>query len=201
MFQRANDESERVFSEKILAREGVVWRMIEWIPEEDWKDQVEILGWLHQYYHAEKKEEVFAELKNNIKISKENIPAATQLFTPDWVVHYLVERSILPEEDENITVMDPCCGSGNILVYAFDVLIGIYDRKQIDRAVSVRHIVEQNLYGLDLDEDAVKLASFSVMMKARQYDKMALCAGLHPNIFSIVESNEIDSYEIGRAHV
>ena len=183
--------------------------MVSQIPEEDWKDQVQIIGWLYQYYNSEPKDKVFADLKKNVKISKENIPAATQLFTPDWIVRYMVENSLgrlwaeghekpanadwkyyLEEaqqeesvkaelnklraeyaqiKPEQIKFLDPCMGSGHILVYAFDLLMSIYTQQgwsERDAAVS---IITKNLYGLDIDRRAYQLAYFSLMMKARQY--------------------------------
>ena len=180
------------------------------------KKTVQIIGWLYQYYNTEKKDAVFADLKNSIKISKENIPAATQLFTPDWIVRYMVENSIgrlwmeghpndslkaqwryyLDEAEqepqvqaqlatvrkeyaaispEQIKCIDPCAGSGHILAYLFDVLVQIYEDYGYSAREAVRSIVENNIYGLDIDERAAQLSYFSVMMKARQFKNVFVC--------------------------
>ena len=94
MFQKIADYTELLFPDNLLREGSVIQQMIELIPEDDWKDAVQIIGWLYQYYNSEKKDDVFAALKKNVKITKENIPAATQLFTPDWIVRYMVENSL-----------------------------------------------------------------------------------------------------------
>ena len=184
-----------------------------------------------------KKDDVFAALKKNIKITKENIPAATQLFTPDWIVRYMVENSLgrlwveghpndelksqwkyyLEEAEqepdvqaqlksireaykalkpENILCIDPCSGSGHILAYMFDVLIQIYEAYGVDTRTAVASIVENNIYGLDIDDRAAQLAYFSVMMKACQYDKRFLRRKVQPHVYAIVESNHVDRYAV-----
>lgn len=185
--------------------------------------QVEIIGWLYQYYNTEKKDAVFAAMSNKVKVSKENIAAATQLFTPDWIVRYMVENSLgrlwvdghadtsarcewkyyldeaeqtpevqaqlaeIREERKHLTpeqirFIDPCMGSGHILVYAFDVLMQIYTSCGYTERDAVQNIVRHNLWGLDLDKRAYQLAYFAVMMKARQYDRRFLTRGIKPNL-------------------
>lgn len=225
MFQRIEDYTELLFPDNLLREGSVIEQMIALIPEEDWKDQVQIIGWLYQYYNSEKKDEVFAALKKNVKITKENIPAATQLFTPDWIVRYMVENSLgrlwveghpndelkaqwkyyLEEAEqepevqrqleeirkeyaglnpEDIRCIDPCMGSGHILCYMFDVLVQIYEAHGVQTRDAVRSIVENNLYGLDIDDRAAQLAYFSVMMKGRQYDSRFFKRGVQPNVYS-----------------
>lgn len=240
MFQKIADYTELLLPDNLLRDGSVIQRMIEWIPEKDWQDQVQIIGWLYQYYNSEKKDDVFAALKKNVKITKENIPAATQLFTPDWIVRYMVENSLgrlwveghpndelkanwkyyLEEAEQepdvqiqlaeirkeyaqlkpqDIKVIDPCCGSGHILVYMFDVLMQIYQSYGYTQREAARSIVAHNLYGLDIDERAAQLSYFAVMMKARQYDRKFLRyededGNLHvlqPNVYAICESNDI----------
>ena len=241
MFQKIADYTEFLFPDNLLREGSIIQRMVSDIPEDDWKDQIQIIGWLYQYYNTEPKDKVFADLKKNIKISKENIPAATQLFTPDWIVRYMVENSLgrlwieghpnpelkkswtyyldeaqqEPEveerlksirkeyaalEPEDIRCIDPCCGSGHICAYLFDVLIQIYADYGIQTRDAVRSIIEKNLWGLDIDERAAQLAYFSVMMKAVQYDPRFLrrkdANGRpdipQPHIYAIHESNHLD---------
>ena len=233
MFQKIADYTELLFPDNLLREGSVVQQMIELIPEEDWKEQVQIIGWLYQYYNSEKKDAVFAALKKNVKITKENIPAATQLFTPDWIVRYMVENSLgrlwveghpndelkshwkyyLEEAEQEpevqvqlaeirkeyatltpnqLKVIDPCSGSGHILAYMFDVLMQIYESYGYTTREAVTSIVENNLYGLDIDDRAAQLAYFSVMMKACQYDKRFLRRNVQPHVYAIVESNHVD---------
>lgn len=237
MFQKIADYTELLFPDNLLREGSVVQQMIELIPEEDWKDAVQIIGWLYQYYNSEKKDEVFAALKKNIKITKENIPAATQLFTPDWIVRYMVENSLgrlwveghpndelksqwkyyLEEAEQEpdvqvqlaeihkeyaaltpdqMKVIDPCSGSGHILVYLFDVLMQIYESYGYTTREAVASIVENNLYGLDIDDRAAQLAYFAVMMKARQYDRRFFSRGIQPHVYAIVESNHVDKFAV-----
>lgn len=237
MFQKIEDYTELLFPDNLLREGSVVEQIIGQIPEEDWQDQVQIIGWLYQYYNSEKKNDVFAALKKNVKITKENIPAATQLFTPDWIVRYMVENSLgrlwvegHPNEElksnwkyyleeseqeldvqvqlaeirkeytaltpEQIKVIDPCCGSGHILAYMFDVLVQIYEAYGFTTRETVASIVENNIYGLDIDDRAAQLAYFSVMMKACQYDKRFLRRRVQPHVYAIVESNHVDRYAV-----
>ncbi|SCW50290.1 Methyltransferase domain-containing protein [Lachnospiraceae bacterium C10] len=226
MFQKIADYTELLFPDNVLREGSVIEQMISIIPENNWdvhaKDskgveqgQVQIIGWLYQYYNTELKDEVFTNLKKNIKIEKEKIPAATQLFTPDWIVRYMVENSlgrmwieghpdsscksewkyymdeINQDEDvvnqlesiykerkdikpEDIKCIDPCCGSGHILAYIFDVLIKIYEEYGVSSSEATRKIVQNNIWGLDIDDRAAQLAYFSVMMKATEYDRRFL---------------------------
>ena len=223
MFTEISDHIQLLFPDNLLREGSVIEQMISMIPEEDWKDQVQIIGWLYQYYNTEPKDKVFADLKKNIKISKENIPAATQLFTPDWIVRYMVENSLgrlwldghpdcsaksewkyyLEEAEqeesvkaqldeirkeysdlnpEQIRFLDPCMGSGHILVYAFDVFMQIYTSCGYSRYEAVQLIVQKNLYGLDLDQRAYQFAYFAVMMNAGQYDRRFLTRCIKPNL-------------------
>ena len=257
MFQRISDYTELLLPDNLLREGSVIEQMISMIPEEDWKDAVQIIGWLYQYYNSEKKDDVFAALKKNAKNTKENIPAATQLFTPDWIVRYMVENSLgrlwleghpdvkeqlLPTEEEQsayaagnrdpedtkwhyyleeaeqepdvqeqlaeirkeyaaltpdqLKVIDPCSGSGHILVYMFDVLMQIYESYGYTTREAVASIVENNLYGLDIDDRAAQLAYFAVMMKARQYDRRFFSRGIQPHVYAIAESNHVDSFAL-----
>ena len=237
MFQRISDYTELLLPDNLLREGSVIEQMISTIPEEDWQDAVQIIGWLYQYYNAEKKDEVFAALKKNVKITKENIPAATQLFTPDWIVRYMVENSLgrlwvegHPNDElksgwkyyleeakqepevqaqlaeirkeyaamtpEQIKCIDPCCGSGHILAYLFDVLVQIYESYGYTTREAVESIVKNNLYGLDIDDRAAQLAYFAVMMKARQYDRRFFSRQIQPNVYAIQESNGIDRYAL-----
>lgn len=235
LFERIADYTELLLTLSISDRDGVVWHLVHDIPEDDFRDQVQIIGWLYQYYNTEPKDKVFAR-KSSEKIKKEDIPAATQLFTPDWIVRYMVENSLgrlwiegHPDEVlkgqwkyyldeakqeesvqeqlnqiyaehsklnlEGLTCLDPCCGSGHILAYMFDVLMQIYlSRGYRDRDAAIS-IVEHNLYGLDIDERAAQLAYFAVMMKARQYDQRFLSRGIQPHVYAIEESNGLSTWK------
>ena len=241
MFERMGGYTEMLLPNNILRQDSVLGHMVSDIPEEDWQDAVQIIGWLYQYYNTELKDDTFAQLKKNVKITKERIPAATQLFTPDWIVRYMVENSLgrlwleghpnaelhdgwkyyldeaeqepeveaqlakLREEyktikPEEIKVIDPCMGSGHILVYAFDVLMQIYTSAGWDQREAAQSILKNNLFGLDIDDRAAQLAYFAVMMKARQYDRRLLTRRIQPNIFSIRESNGIQAMTIEYFH-
>ena len=241
MFERMGGYTEMLLPNNILRQDSVLGHMVSDIPEEDWQDAVQIIGWLYQYYNTELKDDTFAQLKKNVKITKERIPAATQLFTPDWIVRYMVENSLgrlwleghpnaelhdgwkyyldeaeqersvedqlakLREEyktikPEEIKVIDPCMGSGHILVYAFDVLMQIYTSAGWDQREAAQSILKNNLYGLDIDDRAAQLAYFAVMMKVRQYDRRLLTRGIQPNIYAIRESNGIQTMTIEYFH-
>ena len=242
-----NLEGHNSFSELLITLSfndpnGVVYRLVNEVDErwfdihtvdEDGKPigQVQIIGWMYQYYNTEPKDKVFADLKKNIKISKQNIPAATQLFTPDWIVRYMVENSLgrlwaeghpdfdksdwkyyldeAPQEPqveqqlkdicaqyakmepEQLRVIDPCMGSGHILCYLFDVLMQIYLDNGYSKREAVRSILENNLFGLDIDKRAAQFAYFSVMMKAREYDSNFFSRSNipQPRVYDIQESN------------
>lgn len=248
MFQKIEDYTELLLPDYLLREGSVIEQMITLIPEDDWKDQVQIIGWLYQYYNTEPKDKVFADLKKNIKISKQNIPAATQLFTPDWIVHYMVENSLgrlwveghpsarekyLPAHNadgsvrveegkwnyyleeaeqepevqaqlaeirrqyaalkpEEILAIDPCAGSGHILCVLFDVLVNIYEDYGYTAREAAVSIVQNNLWGLDIDDRAAQLAYFAIMMKARQYDRRFFSKGVQPHVYAIQESNGIN---------
>lgn len=242
-----NLEGHNSFSELLITLSfndpnGVVYRLVNEVDErwfdihtvdEDGKPigQVQIIGWMYQYYNTEPKDKVFADLKKNIKISKQNIPAATQLFTPDWIVRYMVENSLgrlwyeghpdfdksdwkyyldeAPQEPqveqqlkdiraqyakmepEQLKIIDPCMGSGHILCYLFDVLMQIYLDNGYSKREAVRSILENNLFGLDIDKRAAQFAYFSVMMKAREYDSNFFSRSNipQPRVYDIQESN------------
>ena len=235
MFQKIADYTELLFPDNLLREGSAIEQMVAQIPEEDWKDQVQIIGWLYQYYNTEPKDKVFADLKKNKKITKEKIPAATQLFTPDWIVRYMVENSLgrlwvegHPNNDlksnwkyylddaeqdpdvqkqlddihkeystlkpEDIRAVDPCMGSGHIICYMFDVLMQIYEAYGYTARDAATSIVKNNLYGLDIDDRAAQLAYFSVMMKARQYDRRFFSRGIQPHVYAIQESNNLDPH-------
>ena len=232
LFEKTDDYLELLLNISFTNKEGVVRQLIDTIPEEDFGSQVEIIGWLYQFYNTELKDETFANLKKRIKISKERIPAATQLFTPDWIVKYMVENSVgrlwleghpndelkskwkyyvdeaeqEPEVEqqliairkeseilkpEDITVIDPCMGSGHILVYVFEVLMDIYVSEGFTEKDACESILKNNLYGLDIDKRAYQLAYFAVLMKARKYNRRILTKGISPLLCSIEETNSI----------
>ena len=225
MFQKIEDHTELLFPDNLLREGSVIARLISDIPADNFdvrsdNGQIEIIGWLYQYYITEKHEEVVDPLHGKT-VEKDDIPAATQLFTTDWVVRYIVDNSVgrywlernpdsslkeylqyfvLPKdrkiqyvedriEPQDVTVFDPCVGSGHFLLYAFDVLVKIYTEHGYSARDAVNSIVVNNLFGLDIDERAAQLAYFSLMMKARQYDSRFLERRIQPNIFAIRESN------------
>ena len=237
LFENTSDYSELLLNVSFVDQDGVIYHLVHDIEEVDFNiemgGQVEIIGWLYQYYNSELKDETFALLKNNVKVTKERIPSATQLFTPDWIVRYMVENSLgrlwveghpndtlksgwkyyLDEAEqeadvqvqlgeisreyakltpEDIKVIDPCMGSGHILVYAFDVLMQIYESAGYSQRDAAKSILENNLFGLDIDERAAQLAYFAVLMKARQYNRRILNDYVTCNVYAIRESNGID---------
>ena len=279
LFETTNDYTELLLNLSVVDQEGVVYHLIHDIDEDDFNiekgGQVEIIGWLYQYYNTEPKNAAFAK---NGKITKEEIPAVTQLFTPDWIVRYMVENSLgrifisgqlavasgqwavgsgqwpvasdqrsvaseqrsvaseqwseaeriekekalaekmgwryyLPEAEQTpevraqlnklttghsslttLKIIDPCMGSGHILVYAFDVLMQMYENDGYSQRDAAQCILENNLFGLDIDERAAQLAYFAVMMKARQYDRRIFSRGIQPHVYAIAESNGIDAF-------
>lgn len=262
LFEAEQDYTELLLNISYTDQDGLIYKLVHDIPEDNFDvnavdeegkpvGQVEIIGWLYQYYNTEPKNETFALLKKNVKITKERIPSATQLFTPDWIVRYMVENSLgrlvisgqlvvdsgqslvdseeeriakekelaerfgwkyyLPEakqdadvreqlnqlitnnySPETIKVIDPCMGSGHILVYAFDVLMQIYMQMGYTDKDATLSILENNLYGLDIDKRAFQLAYFAVLMKARQYHKFILKKQPQCHIYAIAESNGIN---------
>jgi len=241
MFERMGSYTEMLLPNNILKPDSILGRLVMDIPEEDFRDAVQIIGWMYQYYNTEPKQAVFDGLKKNIKITKEKIPAATQLFTPDWIVRYMVENSLgrifignkiqglgssiseseriakekeiadkmgwryyIPEAEqtpevraklrilrsqsplkspEDIRFIDPCMGSGHILVYAFDVLMQIYESEGYNPREAAKLILEKNIYGLDIDRRAYQLAYFSLMMKARQYNRRIFNEDVKPQVY------------------
>lgn len=258
LFEETEDYTEMLLNISFTNEDDVIRMLIDekrGIPEEDFNvntigedgqptGQVEIIGWLYQYYNTELKDDTFAKLKKNVKITKERIPAATQLFTPDWIVRYMVENSVgriwiehlravdpstdekataekfgwkyyLPEagqegnvnlelvkirkdyidlKPEDITCIDPCMGSGHILVAMFDILMDIYENAGYDRRDAAFKIVEKNIHGLDIDKRAYQLAYFAVMMKGRTYNRRFLSQknSIIPKVYCFEDSNNIN---------
>lgn len=259
LFEADSDYMELLFGISYTNKDDVIYMLVNpetGIPEADFNvstldeegnptGQVEIIGWLYQYYNTELKDDTFVKLKKNVKITKERIPAATQLFTPDWIVRYMVENSVgriwiehlravdpstdekataekfgwkyyLPEAEQeeavnvklaeirttykdlkptDITCIDPCMGSGHILIAMFDVLMDIYESAGYDKREAAFEIVEHNIHGLDIDKRAYQLAYFAVMMKGRGYNRRFLRGRdgkPEPKVYAITESNEIN---------
>ncbi len=270
LFEKTNDYMELLLKITYTG-DGVIRMLIDTVPEDNFnveeeefsenedgvkcKGQVEIIGWMYQYYNIELKDDTFAKLKKNIKITKERIPAATQLFTPDWIVRYMVENSVgrvwidhlramdpsidektkaeefgwkyyLPEAEQeadvaaklveirntykdltpqDITCMDPCMGSGHILVYMFDVLMDIYRSEGFSEREAVFDILKKNIRGLDIDRRAYQLSYFALMMKAREYNRIFFRGYENadgervqavPRVYAIEESNPIDRKQL-----
>ena len=228
LFERIGDYTELLMPDDLLSGNSILAYTREAMTPNACRD-VEVVGWLYQFYIAEKKDEIFAGLKKNIKISPENIPAATQLFTPHWIVRYLVENSlgrlwllnrpgsrliermdfyIEPEQvetdflriskPEEIKICDPACGSGHILVYAFDLLYAIYEEEGYDPAGIAEKILTRNLYGIEIDERAGALAAFALAMKARARQRRFFDHVVQPNICVLQNirfgENELQDY-------
>ena len=234
LFEETDDYMELLLNISFTNNEGVIRKLIKSIPEEDFTNQVEIIGWLYQFYNTELKDDTFANTRKKIKINKDRIPSATQLFTPEWVVKYMVENSLgrlwleghpneilkskwkyyvdevkqdyssdfiivdIKNESENlqlndIKIIDPCMGSGHILVYVFEVLMDIYLSEGFTERDACESILKNNIYGLDIDKRAYQLAYFSILMKARKYNRNILNKNINPLLFSIEESNGLSS--------
>lgn len=228
MFQKLEDYTELLLPDYLLREGSVIEKLVNEIPEDNFNiesdnGQVEIIGWMYQYYISEKHEEVVDPLHGKV-VGKEEVPAATQLFTTDWVVKYLIDNSVgrywiernpeskLADELEyfvkpkngeikyvdekitpqDVTVFDPCVGSGHFLVYAFEVLMKIYVEFGYSERDAATEILKNNLFGVDIDGRAAQLAYFAVMMKARQYDRRFFTRNVHPRIYEIIESNNAD---------
>lgn len=230
LFEKTDDWMELLLDINFTNNEGIVSKLITNISEEDFRNQVEIIGWIYQYYISERKDEIINIYKGNVK--KEDIPSATQLFTPEWVVKFMVDNSLgkywIERNDysklknnlvyyfgeaeqteevqsilnksrleklniEDLKFFDPCMGSGHILVYAFDVFFEIY--KELGYSINEipELILKNNIYGLDVDDRAYQLAYFSILMKARTYDKRIFKKNIIPNVFSIQESENISN--------
>ena len=237
LFEEAEDYSELLLPISINDEEGILRKLVDEVPEESFdvekEGQIEVIGWLYQYYNEEKKKEVDLKIKKGKKVEQDDIPAKTQLFTPKWIVKYMVENSLgnlwlegHPNENleekwkflvkgekqeeeiekkleklnenykemklEEIKIIDPCMGSGHILVYAFDVLMDIYLNLGYSNRDAVQSILENNIYGLDIDKRAYQLAYFALMMKAREYYKRIFSKKLELNICYTRESNDIN---------
>lgn len=217
MFQKIEDFTELLLPDYLLREGSVVEVMVKELDESNWIDEVEIIGWLYQYYISEKHEEVVNPLYGK-GIKKEDIPAATQLFTTDWIVRYMVDNSLgrywierkpnsklaekldyyvpsnsrpteVQVDPTQIEFFDPCLGSGHILSYAFDVFMEIYRECGFTDKEATEKILKYNLWGLDIDDRAFQLASFAIMMKARRYNRRIFAANIHLNISAIQESN------------
>lgn len=245
MFEKIEDYMELLLPDHLLDKGAIIDRLVNDISAKDFnitvKDengenasQVEIIGWLYQFYISEKKDEVFA---SKDQINKGTLPAVTQLFTPDWIVKYMTENSLgkmwvdghkssnlkqsmkyFVEEAEQtnevkakldeinkeyankkvteITFIDPCCGSGHILVYAFDLFFKMYQESGYVTSEIPTLILQNNLFGIDVDKRAAQLTSFALTMKALSYDKDFLSKKVYPNVIDIKESNEIDKTEL-----
>ena len=245
LFEETEDYTEMLLNISFTNEDDVIRILVDGIDESDFNittvgengkqaGQVEIIGWLYQYYNTEPKNKAFAKKG---KITKEEVPAVTQLFTPDWIVRYMVENSLgrlwvegHPDADlqgkwkyyleeaeqepqvqaelakireeyaklkpEDIKLIDPCMGSGHILVYAFDVFMQIYENAGWSAREAAQSIVENNIYGLDIDDRAAQLSYFAVMMKARQYDRRIFTRGVRPNVYAIQESNGINQNQL-----
>ena len=228
LFEKIADYTELLFPERLLHTDSILGDLNGIIDEEDWKE-VEVIGWIYQYYVAPRKEKVFKDLKKNIKIKKEDIPAATQLFTPHWIVRYLVENSLgrlwmlnrpnsrlfeqmeyyikpdQPETDflkinspEEIKVCDPACGSGHILIYAYDLLYSIYEEEGYAHSEIPEKILSHNLFGIEIDKRARELAAFALTMEARKRHRNFFHNPVQPNICVLqsisFEDDELRSY-------
>ena len=245
LFEETEDYTEMLLNISFTNEDDVIRMLVDGIDEKEFNittvgedgkaaGQVEIIGWLYQYYNTEPKNKAFAKKG---KITKEEIPAVTQLFTPDWIVRYMVENSLgrmwveghpddelkgkwkyyldeaKQEEDvqqeldkikaeyttlkpEDIKLIDPCMGSGHILVYAFDVFMQIYENAGWSQRDAAQSIIKNNIYGLDIDDRAAQLSYFAVLMKARQYDRRILTRGIEPNVYAVQESNGINRSQL-----
>lgn len=239
LFERIDDETELLLPENLLRTDSIVAKLVEQVPEEDWQE-IEVIGWLYQFYISEKKDQVIGKV-----VKSEDIPAATQLFTPNWIVQYLVQNSVgrlwlmanptstlasqwpyyiqpaeqKPEvqaqlnaliqtricEDgealnpETLTMLDPACGSGHILVVAYDVLKAIYLERGYQPRAIPRLILEKNLYGLDIDDRAGQLAAFALLMKARADDRRLFNDPPKLNVMSLQDSTGLDIDELARS--
>lgn len=241
LFEETEDYTEMLLNISFTNEDDVIRMLVDGIDEKDFNittvdengeaaGQVEIIGWLYQYYNTEPKNKAFAK---KAKITKEEVPAVTQLFTPDWIVRYMVENSLgrmwvegHPDDElkskwkyyldeaeqeesvqheldkikeeyatlkpEDIKLIDPCMGSGHILVYAFDVFMQIYENAGWSQRDAAQSIIQNNIYGLDIDDRAAQLSYFAVLMKARQYDRRILTRGIEPNVYAVQESKGIN---------
>ena len=226
IFTKLEDYKELLFPDNLLDKDSVIGHLISDIPEEYFQvdsehGQIEIIGWLYQYYMSERHEAIIDPLHGKA-ICAEDVPVATQLFTPDWVVRYIVDNTLgrywiehhkgsllateleyyIPQDagaechdlitPQDVTVLDPCVGSGHFLVYAIDVLMKIYRECGYSDKEAIAEIVSHNIFGLDIDERVVELAYFAIMMKGCQYDNGFLTRGIQPHVYSIVDCRFAD---------
>jgi SAM-dependent methyltransferase len=222
MFERISDYTELLLPEDMLSPNSLRAQVVTSMDAEDCKD-IEVIGWLYQFYISDKKDDVFAQLKKNKKITPANIPASTQLFTPHWIVKYMVENSLgkiwmlnhpnssLKESmkyyidnteesstfikvntPQELTFLDPCCGSGHTLTYAFDLLTLIYEEEGYNKSDIPSLILEHNLFGCDIDKRASVLANFALTMKARQYYKRFFNKDVKPNIVELEDYGSVE---------
>lgn len=237
LFEKTNDYTEILLNLSVIDQEGVVYHLVHDIPEEDFDvnrgGQVEIIGWLYQYYNTELNEVVYDGNMSKSRVTKDLLPAATTIYTPDWAIQYMVQNSLVrmwvkshrdtpigewkyyldeneqPEEMnysidnsyknvkiEDIKFLDPCMGSGHILVYAFEVFMTLYELQGYPTRDIPELILTNNIYGLDIDNRAAQLAYFAIMMKACQYDRRFLRKKVRPNVYSIPESNSINKNHV-----
>jgi type II restriction/modification system DNA methylase subunit YeeA len=229
LFEKIDDETELLLPDNLLHSDSVIRKLVGEIDEEDWQE-VEIIGWLYQFYISEKKDEVIGKV-----VASEDIPAATQLFTPNWIVKYLVQNTlgrqwlatypqsalrrqmeyyIEPAEQapevkeqlkaitptslnpEELTLLDPACGSGHILVEAYDLFKAIYQERGYRAKDIPALILQKNLFGLEIDDRAAQLAAFALMMKARADDRRIFDSGVKPNVLALQESRDMDAASI-----
>ena len=232
LFEWVDDETELLLPDNPLHSDSVIRKLVNEIPDDDWQE-VEIIGWLYQFYISEKKDQVIGKV-----VKSEDIPAATQLFTPNWIVKYMVQntlgrqwmatypnstlkekmefyiepakqtpevqeqlKAITPDNlnPEELTLLDPACGSGHILVEAYDLLKAIYQERGYRAKDIPRLILEKNLYGLEIDDRAAQLAAFAMMMKARSDDRRIFGNGVRPHVLAIQESKSLKAKEITEA--
>ena len=218
LFEKTKNYTELLLNLSVTNQDGVIYHLIHDIPEDDFNvkesGQIEIVGWLYQYYISQKHEEV-VDILDKGTVKKEDVAAATQLFTTDWVVRYMVDNSLgrywlerkpesklrekmeffaknkdgsVPTVNEKIeptelTIFDPCMGSGHILVYAFDLLMDVYEECGYTQRDAAALIVKNNIFGVDIDKRATQLAYFAIMMKARQYDRRFFTRNVSPNLY------------------
>lgn len=223
VFEPVDSALELLLPDRLMARDGVAQAMVEDIPEEDWLTHVEILGWMYQYYNSQAKDDFF---KSKSKATADTLPVATQLFTPEWIVCYMVENSLgrlwmlsnpqsglrermeyyiepdAEHEDfiringpEEITLCDPACGSGHILVYAFDLLFAMYEERGYREREIPQLILQNNLTGLEIDPRAAQIASLALAMCAREHDRRFFGRGVQANI-NVVAPVHIDAEEL-----
>ncbi len=205
LFDSIGSETELLLPSRLLRPDSIMRELVRAIEEEDWQ-HIEIVGWLYQFYISERKEEVIGKV-----VPVEDLPAATQLFTPRWIVRYLVQNALGVEGEYSVvpasfsfdparfTFLDPAVGSGHFLVEAYDALMGVYLQRGYRKEEAVRRILEDNLFGLDIDPRAVQLASFALMMKGRRDDRELLTRPVRLKLACITRSAELDTQQLAAA--